>query len=100
MLPSFREFVESSNLNESVPHKITGTRTYEIEQTLKDNGFELDGADLADLIDRPKQYNGDKITLYKANKKSHMLDMKNSYTSTFNYYSDGGWEFINIKKNR
>ncbi len=58
MLPSFREFFESSDLNESVPHKITGTRTYEIEQILKDNGFELDGVDLSDIINSPKQYNG------------------------------------------
>lgn len=62
------------------PTTFTGKNKDELWSNLKSAGYEVDGAD--------KQTPQDKITLYKD---------KQEFTATFNKYSDGGVEVLNIK---
>lgn len=94
---SFKDYTDIV-LCEAVPHKITGEKISEIKKNLGSQGFALDGADLGDIERNPKRFNGGKFTIYKMNGKSVWLEPNNAYTCTFNYYSDGGWEFVSIAK--
>lgn len=60
--------------------KVTGKGMADLVRNLKDNGFEMDSAD--------QHSPQDTVTLYKN---------KQEFTATFNKYSDGGMEVINIK---
>jgi hypothetical protein len=93
----FKDYVDIE-LCESVPYSITGEHVGEMKKKLGSYGFALDGADLDDLERNPKRFNGGKFTIYKMKGRSIRLEPNNAYTCTFNYYSDGGWEFISIAK--
>ena len=64
----------------SLQNHFTGKSKDELWSNLKSAGYEVDGAD--------KSSPQDKITLYKD---------KQEFTATFNKYSDGGVEVLNIK---
>ena len=71
----------TTNDSSKTPDKFTGKNMKELVDSLKEQGFEMDSADQS----QPQ----DTVTLYKDNKE---------YTATFNKYSDGGVEVINLKQ--
>lgn len=69
---------------------ITSAKTHkELTDKLSKNGLKLDSAD-AHTMENSNSLNGDKVTMYDKD--------GNEYSGTYNKYSDGGREIVNIKK--
>lgn len=66
--------------NSAIPEKVKGRNMGELADNLEKHGFKLDAAD------RRSPYK--RVTMTRGNKE---------YTATFNKYSDGGVEVINIR---
>ena len=68
----------------------------EIARQLREKyNLELESSDGNDIQNHPERINGDKVVMYEIGSNGEV-----EYEGTFNYYSDGGKEIINIKKRR
>lgn len=77
---------------ETSTDNITDTKTHkELTDRLSKSGLKLDAAD-AHTIENSNSLNGEKVTMYDND--------GNEYQGTYNKYSDGGREIINIKKTK
>lgn len=74
---------------EKVPKHVTGKNLSELHKNLEEQGLGMESVDAED-IKRYNDMNGEKVSLYDA--------YGNEYRGTFNKYSDGGMEVVNIKK--
>ena len=57
--------------------------------------LELESSDGNDIQNRPRTINGEKVTMYEIGSEGNV-----EYEGTFNYYSDGGKEIVNIRRVR
>lgn len=79
-----RKLVSTSNVTSAKTHK-------DLTDKLKSHGLELESAD-AHTMRNSNSLNGEKVTMYDKE--------GNEYQGTYNKYSDGGREIVNIKKTK
>ena len=82
------EGVRSSATTDNVTDANSHTQ---LVDKLKSNGLELDAAD-SHTMSKSNSLNGEKVTMYDKD--------GNEYQGTYNKYSDGGREIVNIKKTK
>lgn len=86
------KFREQTKVQKTISDSITSAKTHkELTDKLNENGLKLDSADAYD-IRNSNSLNGEKVTMYDKD--------GNEYRGTYNKYSDGGREIVDIKKTK
>lgn len=84
---------ENNVFAKKAPEHITGAKSVnELHDKLKSQGLSMESADASAIKRDYRSMNGEKVSLYDKD--------GNEYRGTFNRYSDGGTEIVNIKKER